>query len=266
MKIKSLFFLMVLAPVIAYSQTVTTPAVGYSEDQTTTITKVEVTKTNTIVTFKHILNGKGAWVQLNKSMYLQNAKGEERYDYVKSEGIPIRPARFTSDKNYEELTFKVYFQKLKPGTKEVNVIERARSLEEQVSGTKYFNYYNVSLSKSAPGQSERVKMTDVVLMAPPPLNANEHVVSDTAYATSTAYSPGHTNGMDMANSFGPMMGNMYTSMLDAQLKMYSKPETTAKLAQVTKSYYDALIKVGFSEEAALKIITSKPLVSVDGKQ
>jgi len=207
------------------------------------------------VTFKHVMRGKGNWVQLNKSMYLQDAKGEERYNYIKSEGIPLRPARLTSDKDYQEVEFKVYFEKLKPGTKEINVIERARSMPQQASGVTFFNYYNVSLSKSAPA-AEHVKVTDVVLM-PPPVPDNGPTVVDSV--TSAKFDPSA-----ILNNMGPMMGNMYSSMLDAQLKLYGNPETTAKLAQITKNYYDALIKVGFSADAALRIVTSKPLVSMDG--
>jgi hypothetical protein len=258
MKLKSLLFFILLLPAIAYCQSITMPAVGYSEDHTTKITKVEVTKANTVVTFKHVMQGKGAWVQLNKSMYLQDAKGEEKYNYIKSEGIPVRPKRLTSDKDYQEIEFKVYFEKLKPGTQEINVIERARSMPEQANGTKFFNYYNVSLSKQS-SVEEHVKVTDVVLMPPPQMD-NTPVRIDTT--TSVSMDAGA-----MMASFAPMMGNMYSSILNAQLKIYSNPETTTQLARITKNYYDALIKVGFSEDAALRIITSKQLVSVDmGKQ
>jgi hypothetical protein len=263
MKLKSLLLFITLCPAIAYCQSVTMPAVGYFEDPTTTLTKVEVTKTNTIVTFKHILYNIGAWVELNKSIYLQDANGEEKYNYVKSEGVPLRPNKLTATKRNQEVEFKVWFKKVKPGTKAINVIERARSLPDQRGNNHYFNYYNVSLTKSAPANTERVKVTDVVLMSPPP-GTNEEIKRDTAFAVSSNFSAPMPK--DMMDGFGPMMGNMYTNILDAQLKVYSKPETTAKLAQVTKNYYDALIKVGFSEGAALKIITSKPLISVDGKQ
>lgn len=262
MKLKSLFLFVMLAPALACCQSVTMPQVAYSEASNTIITKVEVTKTNTVVSFKHVLSNVGAWVELNKSIYLQDANSEEMYKYIKSEGIPLRPNKLTATKEGQEVRFKVYFQKLKPGTKAINIIERAHAMVEQTGSSFYFNYYNVSLTQSA-STTERVKVTDVVLMSPPNLGASEKMIADTAYITSRTTS---NIGADMAAGFGPMMGSMYTSMLDAQLKVFSKPEITAKLAQVTKSYYDALIKVGFSEDAALKIITSKPLVSMDGKQ
>jgi hypothetical protein len=257
MKIKLLLFFALLLPVAAYCQSINMPAVGYSEDHLTTIAKVEVTNNETVVTFNNILPHKGSWVQLNKSVYLQDAGSEERYNYIRSEGIPLRPDRFTADKNGQVVEFKVYFEKLKPGTKAINVIERARSAQEQAGSVRFFNFYNVSLNKSAT-VTERVKVTDVVLMPPPPIEGGMQTITDTAYAVSGS------NPNAMMNNFAPMMGNMYTSMLDAQLNLYSKPETTKKLARITKNYYDALIKAGFSAQAALKIVTSRPLVSMDG--
>jgi len=56
---------------------------------------------------------------------------------------------------------------------------------------------------------------------------------------------------------------VYASVLNAQLQAYSNPAITDQLAKITKNYYDALIKAGFSEDAALKIITSKQLISID---
>lgn len=261
MKTKSLLLLCLLLPAIAFCQTISSPVVGSSEDYSTTITKVEVTSRNTVVSFKHQFYKKGGWLQLNKSMYLQDANGEERYNYVRSEGIPLRPARFTASDDHQVLNFKVYFEKLKPGTKEINIIERARSLNEMNDGVAYLNYYKVNLYKSRPEQAkeERVVVTDVTLM-PPPLR-DAAVTTDTAYSAGTNFPSGALRN-DMAN-MGPMMSNVFTSMLNAQLKMYSDPAVTDQLARITKNYYDALIKVGFSMDAALKIITSKQLVSMD---
>jgi len=262
MKLKPLLLLIMLLPAGAYCQSVKMPAIGYAEDPTTRIIKIDITKTNTVVTFKHTLQNKGAWVELNKSIYLQDANGEERYNYVRSEGVPLRPKKLYADKPNQEVIFKVYFRKLKPGTKAINVIERARSIQEQMGTNHYFNYFNVSLIKSGPVE-EHVKVTDVVL-APPPPQVMEEVVTKTDTTNVNSFKMDSPSAM--MNNFAPMMGNMYTSMLDAQIKMYSNPETTTKLAQIAKSYYDALIKAGFTTDAALKIVISKPLVSMDGKQ
>ena len=184
-------------------------------------------------------------------MYLQDSHGEERFNYVRSEGIPLRPAKFTTDKDFEEVEFKVYFEKLKPGIKEINIIERARSFTEQQSNNvNYFNFFNVNLFKSAPDE-KRVETT-VILTPPPPIDVND--------ADSSIFK----NGMP---DFGSMMGSVYSNLLDLQIKTYSNPETLDKLAQITRNYYNALVKAGFTKESALKIILSKPLISTDfGKQ
>ncbi|MFD2163128.1 hypothetical protein ACFSJU_12050 [Paradesertivirga mongoliensis] len=251
MKPKFLFLFICLYPSLLFCQNITRPAIGYSEDHNTTIKKVEVTASNTVVTFVHTLRAKGAWVQLNKSMYLQDSHGEDRFNYVRSEGIPLRPEKFTADKDFEEVEFKVYFEKLKPGIKEINIIERARSFTEQSSSNiSYINFFNVNLYKSAP-DIKKVE-TSVILTPPPPFG-------DT-----------NTDSLIFNNpmpDFGAMMGSMYSNLLDLQIKTYSNPETLDKLAQITRNYYNALVKAGFSQDSALKIITSKPLISTDfGKQ
>lgn len=250
MKPLSLFFLMIVLPAISFCQSVTAPSVKYAEDNTTTITKIQVTRTNTIVTFKHILPNVGAWVELNKSIYLQDADGEQKYQYIKSEGITLFPKKTYAKQPNQELVFKVYFAKLKPGTKNINIIERARSPIEQMSSNRFFNYYGVSLTKSG-RVTTQVKVSDIVLSPPPPM------ITDTVNAG---------NKFDMTSvtqNMAPMMAQMYSGILNAQLKMYSDTTVTDKLARITKNYFDALIKVGFSADAALKIVTSKQLISTD---
>jgi len=144
---------------------------------------------------------------------------------------------------------------LKPGTQEINVIERARSLpDQQSSGTTVFNYYNVSLTKSEPANVYQGVATNVVL-SPPPVGYPGMVSKGDTSAT--------PNIGSFYNGIAPMMTAMYAKMLDAQLQLYSNPETIEKLAKINKNYYDALVKAGFSEETALKIITAKPLVALD---
>jgi hypothetical protein len=63
------------------------------------------------------------------------------------------------------------------------------------------------------------------------------------------------------SAMGPMINSMYTTMLDAQIKFYSDTTRTTQMAKITKGYYDALIKTGFTPDQALKIVTSKQLVS-----
>lgn len=248
MKIKAFIFLGLLLPITMYGQSIKRPMLSSSEDPSTVITEINTSGKYTVVSFKHTSYSAGAWVQLNKSMYLQDANGEDRYNYVRSEGIPLRPEKFVATKDNEEVNFKVYFEKLKPETKEINVIERARSVSELNDGVSFLNFYRVSLQNAQPeGMQQDNKTVQVTVTPPPPIGT--YNVSE---------------GVNEMANFGPMMSSMYTNMLNAQLKAYTDPEITTQLAKITKNYYDALIKAGFSADAALKIITSKPLVSMDG--
>ena len=260
MKTSALLLFCLLLSAATFGQSIKSPLVSSSDDHTTIITQIETNSHNTVVKFSHICSQKGSWVQLNKSMYLQDANGEERYNYVRSEGIPLRPARFTATEDNQEVNFKVYFEKLKTGTKEINVIERARSLNELRDGVTFFNYYKVSLFQSGLADGRPAFMTDKVSTFHPDRKMSVQI--DTAYSVSSDFATPTGRG-DMGN-FGPMISGMYTSMLNAQLRTYSNPAITDQLAKIMKNYYDALIKVGFSEDAALKIITSKQLISFDG--
>ncbi|MNJ91512.1 hypothetical protein D3C87_91640 [compost metagenome] len=249
MRFKQMLLAFFLLPVTLFGQSIKFPLVSSSEDPTTVITEIETNSKHTIVSFKHVCRGKGSWVQLNKSMYLQDAKGEDRYNYVRSEGIPLRPERFVATKDNEEVNFKVYFEKLKPGTQEINIIERARSQAELNDGITFLNYFRVNLNKSQQELRDgTVSQVEVVVTPPPPMRND--------FGTSVA------NGE--APNFGPVLKDMYMGMFTAQMNVYSNPAVIDQLAKNMKSYYDALIKVGFSSDAALKIITSKQLISAGG--
>lgn len=250
MKPKSLLFLLLLLPALSFCQTIKNPSVGSSGDPTTTIIKIEVANKYTEIIFKHISPHKGDWIQLNKSMYLQSATGEERYNYIKSENIPLRPLKKVAAADSEELVFKVYFEKLKPNTKAINVIERALSPDELHSGTNFFNYFNVSLEKTAESNMVQDKVV-----------TGTKTVTDSVFIGTQAPALSFKN--DMAASIGPMISGMYNAMLSMQIKFYSDPANVDKMAQITKSYYDALMRAGFTADQALKIITSKQLISPD---
>jgi hypothetical protein len=249
MKPKFLLFLLLFLPGLSFCQTVENPSVASSGDPTTNIVKIEVSNKYTEITFKHISPRKGDWIQLNKSMYLQSFKGEDRYNFIKSENIPLRPLKKFAIADNEELVFKVYFEKLKPGTKAINVIERALSPDELLNGASFFNYFNVSLEKP------------VADKAPQVVSIKKDVVIDTVF--NDAHSPAFSFKNDIASSMGPMISGMYNAMLSVQMKFYSDQANIDKMAQITKSYFDALIKTGFTADQALKIITSKQLVSMD---
>ncbi|MBC8053031.1 MAG: hypothetical protein H7Y13_08195 [Sphingobacteriaceae bacterium] len=113
-------------------------------EATSIISRVEITDQFTIVTFEHTGN-KGGWIQVNKSMHLDD--GESFYKLKKIEGIPIAPLRHGFTEDNEKLVFKLYFEKLPPEIKKVDIIERPRSNEDIRRGITFFNYHGVRLEK-----------------------------------------------------------------------------------------------------------------------
>jgi hypothetical protein len=240
---------LIMLSATALGQTIKYPQVNSSEDAKTVITQIETNSKNTIVSFRYTGYGNGDWVQLNKSMYLQDANGEDRYNYVRSEGIPLRPEKLVITTPKQEVNFKVYFEKLKPGTKNINVIERARSLAELNNGVSFLNYFNVNLTKSQPNQDGAISAVQVILAPPPPVDQAIEIAPTIP---------------DM-NNIGSMVNNMYSGMLTAQLNTYSKPEVLSQIAKITRDFYEALIKAGFAPDSALRIVISKPLIAMDGE-
>jgi hypothetical protein len=64
----------------------------------------------------------------------------------------------------------------------------------------------------------------------------------------------------MMSAMGPMLTTMATSMMDAQLAYYKQPGKLEEIAKLQKQYFDALVKEGFANDQALKIITSDSLL------
>ena len=69
----------------------------------------------------------------------------------------------------------------------------------------------------------------------------------------------------MQGVMGPMMGEMMSSMLKSMSKTLAEPQIAQNLATFTRNYYQALIDRGFTEEQALKIVTSTGLPNLGGK-
>ncbi|HMG09333.1 MAG TPA: hypothetical protein VK609_12525 [Mucilaginibacter sp.] len=248
-KILTLSALLLLTSLTCFAQNIENPQVENSDDWRSIITKIETDKQFTIVSFEYTATTDNSWAQLNKEIYIQTDQGNEHYNYVKSENISMAPAKHTLAKAGDKFAFKVYFKKIPPAAKSIDIIERAGRRND---GITFFNFYNVSLTQSYP-PGTKVKVTDVVLLPPPPVNA------DTA---SRGLFYGAGNEMQNAmSSMGPMYASMAKSMLDAQLSYFKQPGKIAEMAKLNKNYFDALVKEGFTNDQALKIITSNSLIS-----
>lgn len=245
--ILSAFLLMANLP--GFAQNIENPQLGGSDDWNSRITKIETDKQFTTVSFEYTANGDNTWAQLNKEIFIQTDVNNEHYNYVKSENIAMVPAKHTFSKKGDKLVFKVYFKKIPANAKSIDIIERPGIRND---GITYFNFYNVSLTQSFP-PGTKIKVTDVVLTPPPPIQR------DTA---TTGLFYGNSNEMQNAmSSMGPMYASMAKSLLDAQLAYFKQPGKIAEIAKLHKDYYDALIKVGFNDDQALKIITTNSLMS-----
>ena len=65
---------------------------------------------------------------------------------------------------------------------------------------------------------------------------------------------------------GPMMGEMMSNMLKSMSKTMAEPQIAQNFATFTRNYYQALVDRGFTEEEAMKIVTSTGVPSMGGKQ
>lgn len=228
-----------------FAQTVTNPDIETTDSPTSTITKIETDQQYTVVSFRHYAGSDNAWAVLNKEIYIQTDVDNKHYGYVKSEGIAVAPeTRNTLKKLNDKLEFKVYFKKIPANTKTIDIIERAGKRSD---GINYFNFYNVDVIHSSPGD-KGIKITNVELLPPPP--ANTDTVKGLFY--------GHGN--EMANAMAPMYTSMVKSLLDAQFAYYQQPGKIAEIAKLNKEYFDALTKEGFTNDQALKIITSNSII------
>ena len=239
-KILTLSALLLITCFSSFAQTIVNPKVETWDDWSSRITKIETDKQFTIVTIEYTANGNNAWVQLNKEIFIQTDVNNEHYNYVKSDNIPIAPAKHTFAHEGDKLEFKVYFKKIPAAAKSIDIIERAG---QRKAGISFFNFYNVSLTEPYPAGT-KIKITDVVL-TPPPIPA-----------------PGEQDNMNNAmNSMVPMYKTMVSSMMNAQFDYFKQPGKIAEIANLNKQYFDALIKEGFTSDQALKITTSNSLLS-----
>jgi hypothetical protein len=91
-----------------------------------------------------------------------------------------------------------------------------------------------------------VVITDVVLTPPQPsVTSNVNFNSDMA---------------GIMGSVGPMLTTMATATMDAQLKYYKQPGKITEIAKLNKQFFDALVSEGFTQDQALKIITTESLL------
>lgn len=205
------------------------------------ISKIETTDKHTIVSFEYIAPGEESWAQINKEIFIKTNLSDKHYKFVKAQNITIAPEKTTLEKPGEKLAFQVYFEKIPKNAKSIDVIENAQGNNTESS---YFNYYKVSLTES------QGNFTNSIRLSPPP---------PATYSGTVTSSPS-SNMANVFSTMAPMFGTMAKSMMDAQLDYYKQPGKIEEIAKLNREYFNALVKEGFTEDQALKIITAESLL------
>ena len=215
------------------AQSIENPSVENSDSPSSRIVKIETTPNFTIVSFEETAANNSSWVRLSKDIFVQTNVSDKHYHYIKSENIAIAPEKTTIRNAGEKLLFRVYFERIPTTARTIDVIEKA--------GAKlFFNFYNVSLTKS-----QNVIIDFATTPPPSSFASNMNFNNDMA---------------GVMGSVGPMLTNMATAMMDAQLKYYKQTGKITEIAKLNKQYFDALVKEGFTQDQALKIITTESLL------
>lgn len=260
--------LLITAAITTIAQTINNPTVKTREDGNTIIRKIAPSGNYTVVTFETMARSPNYWVQLNKEIYLQTDVSNAHYNYVKSENIVMAPKKQTLSNIGDRLVFRVYFKRIPPNAKSINIIERSGPSNGNVS---FFNFYNVSLTQSAVNQyaSGTNKNTMLVrvdtAVVPPSLYEvkidepvkNEFGLPD---AINVMKNNNHNEIDNALKMIVPMVSNMSKTIMDTQLEYYKQPNKLAEIAKLNKAYFDALLQEGFTRDDALKIITSNSIL------
>jgi hypothetical protein len=237
-KTLSFLGLMLLTGISAFAQNITNPAVGRAENTDCSISKIETTDKYTIVSFEYTAPSDDAWANVNKEIFIKTDLSDKHYNFVKAENITLSPEKTYLTHAGDKITFKAYFQKVPKAAKLIDVIES----EDGDGSTAYFNYYKVSLTES------QGKIVRTVTIAPPPPIGN------------TPRSTFSVGGMNVFEEMAPAFKTMTKSMMDAQLDYYKQPGKVAEIAKLNRDYFNALVKEGFTEDQALKIVTAESLL------
>lgn len=65
----------------------------------------------------------------------------------------------------------------------------------------------------------------------------------------------------MQQMMGPMMGQMMSAMMEGMAKTLAQKEIAENFATFTRNYYLALVSRGFTEEEAMRIVTTTGIPS-----
>ncbi|WP_341227150.1 OmpA family protein [uncultured Arcticibacterium sp.] len=115
----------------------------------------------------------GSTISIQPTSFLRSKDGKE-FDFIKASNIPVAPERqnVEPDKKY---FFKVFFEKLSPGIKSVDLVEGPN---DERDGFQYWNFYGVEVNNPALGETQ-------ALAAIPENPAEEFIMSGKVYDAAT---------------------------------------------------------------------------------
>ena len=70
---------------------------------------------------------------------------------------------------------------------------------------------------------------------------------------------GFAQAFAMMDQMGPMYQTMVQAMMEGTLKLLEQQQVIDRMAAITRSYYEALMKQGFTREESLQIVAGMKL-------
>lgn len=122
-----------------WSQTIVSPTYSRRDNISLRINEVERTTQYTIIkgVYENVMHY--SWACINNTTYLRDSKSGKKYGtIIKSEGLPVSPAKYQFTKENESISFKFYFPAISDDIEMVDMIE-------DVTSTSAFNFYGVAI-------------------------------------------------------------------------------------------------------------------------
>ena len=124
MKTKIFFLLLLVSTLRMWAQTIISPTYSRRDNISLRINEVEKTTQYTIIkgVYENVMHY--GWACINNTTYLKDSKSGKKYGtIIKSEGLPVSPAKYQFTKENESISFKFYFPAISDDIEMVDMIE-----------------------------------------------------------------------------------------------------------------------------------------------
>lgn len=147
MKKLSILFIVIIASVsYSFAQAFDKPIAGKQSHPEMSISKIEITTSETIFNIE-VTNKRdnGGWFCADKSIYIKNTNGTEKYQLIQSEGIPTCPEQYDFTSKGEVLKFKLIFPKISENISFIDLIEDCNNACFYFTGIILNNQHNKNI-------------------------------------------------------------------------------------------------------------------------